>query len=229
MHGRKDLLIAISFNPYAPRDGGGRRGAKERKARIIAITDSRLSPIAARRRPLLRDQGRRSPPVPLPDRIAVPRATLVISYATASDAKAKRRQRSDRMHARFTLIGAGRIGRIHAAQHRAPSAAPRSLTSRDADARPRASLAQQLAREDRRSGRRGDATRDVDAVLIASSTDTHADWIERCAARRQGRASARSRSTSMRARQRVRASGAGGRHSAATSASTGATTRRSCA
>jgi DNA-binding MurR/RpiR family transcriptional regulator len=31
----KDLLVAISFNPYAPE-----------KARIIAITDSRLSPIA---------------------------------------------------------------------------------------------------------------------------------------------------------------------------------------
>jgi DNA-binding MurR/RpiR family transcriptional regulator len=42
----KDLLIAISFNPYAPETAQVAESATERKARIIAITDSRLSPIA---------------------------------------------------------------------------------------------------------------------------------------------------------------------------------------
>ena len=71
----KDLLIAISFHPYANGDGGDRRRArKEQKARIIAITDSRLSPIAGAADLVLRDQGRRSAPVPLADGLAVPRA-----------------------------------------------------------------------------------------------------------------------------------------------------------
>src|SRR5688500_1586734 len=43
----KDLLVAISFNPYAPETAQIATAAKERKARIIAIPDSRLSPIAA--------------------------------------------------------------------------------------------------------------------------------------------------------------------------------------
>lgn len=42
----KDLLVAISFHPYAPETADVASVAKERKARIIAITDSRLSPIA---------------------------------------------------------------------------------------------------------------------------------------------------------------------------------------
>ncbi len=42
----KDLLIAISFHPYAPETAEVAAVAKERKARIVAITDSRLSPIA---------------------------------------------------------------------------------------------------------------------------------------------------------------------------------------
>jgi DNA-binding MurR/RpiR family transcriptional regulator len=46
MMGAKDLLIAISFNPYASETAQVAATAKERKARIIAITDSRLSPIA---------------------------------------------------------------------------------------------------------------------------------------------------------------------------------------
>ena len=46
MMGAKDLLVAISFNPYAPETAQVAAAAKERKARIIAITDSRLSPIA---------------------------------------------------------------------------------------------------------------------------------------------------------------------------------------
>lgn len=47
MLGAKDLLVAISFNPYASETAQIATAAKERKARIIAITDSRLSPIAS--------------------------------------------------------------------------------------------------------------------------------------------------------------------------------------
>jgi DNA-binding MurR/RpiR family transcriptional regulator len=47
MLGAKDLLVAISFNPYAPETAQIAAAAKERKARSIAITDSRLSPIAS--------------------------------------------------------------------------------------------------------------------------------------------------------------------------------------
>jgi DNA-binding MurR/RpiR family transcriptional regulator len=42
----KDLLIATSFHPYAPETVEIATACKEQKARIIAITDSRLSPIA---------------------------------------------------------------------------------------------------------------------------------------------------------------------------------------
>jgi myo-inositol 2-dehydrogenase / D-chiro-inositol 1-dehydrogenase len=81
---------------------------------------------------------------------------------------------------RFTLIGAGRIGRIHAGNiARHPLA--RLAYVADPDTRAAESLAQQF------SARTIDlesavTARDVDAVLIGSSTDTHADWIERCAA-----------------------------------------------
>lgn len=81
---------------------------------------------------------------------------------------------------RFTLIGAGRIGRIHAeniARH--PQATLACVA--DADAAAAQEVAQRWSAKvvslDSAVG--GD---DVDAVLIASSTDTHADWIERCAA-----------------------------------------------
>lgn len=43
----KDLLIAISFQPYAAETVEIVSSTREQKARIIAITDSRLSPIAA--------------------------------------------------------------------------------------------------------------------------------------------------------------------------------------
>lgn len=43
----KDLLIAISFQPYASETVDIVSSTREQKARIIAITDSRLSPIAA--------------------------------------------------------------------------------------------------------------------------------------------------------------------------------------
>jgi myo-inositol 2-dehydrogenase/D-chiro-inositol 1-dehydrogenase len=81
---------------------------------------------------------------------------------------------------RFTLIGAGRIGKIHAeniARH--PQATLAYVA--DADSAAAADLAQRWSAKavglDAAVG-----SSDVDAVLIASSTDTHADWIERCAA-----------------------------------------------
>jgi len=42
----KDLLIATSFHPYAPETAEIAAACKEQKARIIAITDSRISPVA---------------------------------------------------------------------------------------------------------------------------------------------------------------------------------------
>jgi DNA-binding MurR/RpiR family transcriptional regulator len=42
----KDLLIAISFHPYAAETAEVTQACKEQKARIMAITDSALSPIA---------------------------------------------------------------------------------------------------------------------------------------------------------------------------------------
>lgn len=81
---------------------------------------------------------------------------------------------------RFTLIGAGRIGKIHAESiARNPQAKLAYVADADSAA------ATDLAR--RWSAQVVDldaavARSDIDAVLIASSTDTHADWIERCAA-----------------------------------------------
>jgi DNA-binding MurR/RpiR family transcriptional regulator len=43
----KDLLIAISFRPYANETIEIVNATREQKAKIIAITDSRLSPIAS--------------------------------------------------------------------------------------------------------------------------------------------------------------------------------------
>ncbi len=81
---------------------------------------------------------------------------------------------------RFLLIGAGRIGRIHA-ENIARSERAELVAIADADGKAAGDLAQRwrcrtVATDDAL------ATPDIDAVLIASSTDTHADWIERCAA-----------------------------------------------
>ncbi|HEY8509323.1 MAG TPA: inositol 2-dehydrogenase [Steroidobacteraceae bacterium] len=80
---------------------------------------------------------------------------------------------------RFTLIGAGRIGRIHAGNIASHPQAKLAYVA-DADAAAARALA------DRWSAKtisldEAVTAQDVDAVLIASSTDTHADWIERCA------------------------------------------------
>jgi DNA-binding MurR/RpiR family transcriptional regulator len=42
-----DVMIAISFEPYAPETVEAVRAAHERGAKVIAITDSQLSPLAA--------------------------------------------------------------------------------------------------------------------------------------------------------------------------------------
>ena len=81
---------------------------------------------------------------------------------------------------RFLLIGAGRIGRIHAENIARSERAALTLVA-DADAKAASDLA---ARWNARAVAPDQALAqsDIDAVLIASSTDTHADWIERCAA-----------------------------------------------
>jgi myo-inositol 2-dehydrogenase/D-chiro-inositol 1-dehydrogenase len=81
---------------------------------------------------------------------------------------------------RFLLIGAGRIGRIHA-ENIARSERAALAAVADADAKAASDLA---ARWKARTVALDEALGlpDIDAVLIASSTDTHADWIERCAA-----------------------------------------------
>lgn len=81
---------------------------------------------------------------------------------------------------RFILIGAGRIGRIHA-QNIARNPRAKLVAVADADAKAASELAAQYAGRTV-SPQDALAAGDVDAVLVASSTDTHADWIERCAA-----------------------------------------------
>jgi myo-inositol 2-dehydrogenase/D-chiro-inositol 1-dehydrogenase len=81
---------------------------------------------------------------------------------------------------RFTLIGAGRIGRIHGeniARH--PQATLACVT--DSDPAAAHELAQRWSAMVVPLDSAVDRD-DIDAVVIASSTDTHADWIERCAA-----------------------------------------------
>ena len=79
----------------------------------------------------------------------------------------------------FGLIGAGRIGRIHGGNIRAlPGATLAAVTDFDAQA------AQAFAAETGAEASSAEAilaSRDIDAVLICSPTDTHADLIERAA------------------------------------------------
>ncbi|HXV40929.1 MAG TPA: inositol 2-dehydrogenase [Steroidobacteraceae bacterium] len=80
----------------------------------------------------------------------------------------------------FALFGAGRIGRIHADNLRAhPRAAIRYVVDVDAAACARIAEATGAARADAATAL-ADGT--VDALLIASPTDTHADLIEAGAA-----------------------------------------------
>src|SRR5690242_2458836 len=75
---------------------------------------------------------------------------------------------------RFLLIGAGRIGRIHA-ENIVRGGASSLLAVTDADPRAAAELARKWSC---RTVHPDDALAqpDIDAVLVASSTDTHADW-----------------------------------------------------
>jgi myo-inositol 2-dehydrogenase/D-chiro-inositol 1-dehydrogenase len=80
---------------------------------------------------------------------------------------------------RIGLLGAGRIGRIHAGS---VAAHPKAQLAAVADAE--AQAAQNLAASTGASMSSVDAIiadPDIDAVLICTPTDTHADLIERCA------------------------------------------------
>jgi myo-inositol 2-dehydrogenase / D-chiro-inositol 1-dehydrogenase len=80
---------------------------------------------------------------------------------------------------RFGLIGAGRIGRIHAGN---VSAHPKARLVAVSDAH--APAAEALAVQTGAEMRQADAiltSKDIDAVMICSPTDTHADLIERAA------------------------------------------------
>lgn len=81
---------------------------------------------------------------------------------------------------RFGLIGAGRIGKVHAlAVQNVPGAKIVAVT--DVITEAAATLAQQLQAEVISVDDMFSAGR-VDAIIIASSTDTHAPLIKRCAA-----------------------------------------------
>ncbi|MBK8452199.1 MAG: inositol 2-dehydrogenase [Thiofilum sp.] len=80
---------------------------------------------------------------------------------------------------RFGLIGAGRIGKVHAL---AVQAVPNALITAVADVVPAAAeaLAQQLGAQVVSIEEMFNSSH-VDAYIIASSTDTHADYLMRCA------------------------------------------------
>ena len=86
---------------------------------------------------------------------------------------------------RLGLIGAGRIGRIHGSNVQAQAGA-RLAAVTDADAR---ETGAEAASVDAILG-----SAEIDAILICTPTDTHADLVERGARRSSGR----SRSTSPR-------------------------------
>ena len=81
------------------------------------------------------------------------------------------------MTVRFGLLGAGRIGKVHA---KAISSNPKAQLVAVADAMPKA--AEDLATQYGCVVRTVDnilAASDIDAVVICTPTDTHADLIER--------------------------------------------------
>ena len=91
MLGSKDLLIATSFAPYAPETVEIVAAAKQRKTRIIAITDSRLSPIAARRTSCFEIKDAEVRQFRSLTASLCLAQTLVISYAFGLDGKARAR------------------------------------------------------------------------------------------------------------------------------------------
>jgi myo-inositol 2-dehydrogenase/D-chiro-inositol 1-dehydrogenase len=81
---------------------------------------------------------------------------------------------------RIGLLGAGRIGKIHGTNI-AESRDARLVALADADARAAAALAATTGAEVRTADDIV-AAKDIDAVVIGTPTDTHADLIEKCAA-----------------------------------------------
>jgi myo-inositol 2-dehydrogenase/D-chiro-inositol 1-dehydrogenase len=80
---------------------------------------------------------------------------------------------------RFGLLGAGRIGKIHGGNIAASPDATLVAVA-DADQAAAKSLAEKTGAAVR-SGAEIIAANDIDAVLIGTPTDTHADLIEKCA------------------------------------------------
>src|SRR5882757_397013 len=81
------------------------------------------------------------------------------------------------MTIRFALLGAGRIGKVHA---RAVTGNPDAKLVAVADALPKA--AEDIARQygcEIRTIAQIVAAKDIDAVVICTPTDTHADLIEK--------------------------------------------------
>ena len=120
MLGPKDLLIATSFRPYAQQTATSSTSAA--RARRPRHRDQRQPALADRAqcRPLLRGQGRGVPQVPLADGVALPRADAGDQLRLPADGR--RASAADVMKT-FALFGAGRIGRIHAANIRAHAGA----------------------------------------------------------------------------------------------------------
>ena len=85
--------------------------------------------------------------------------------------------------AKFGILGAGRIGKLHAATI---AASPRASVSYVADAIPEAAASLAASVGARTASVEEVIASDVDAILIATPTDTHADLIE--AAARAGKA-----------------------------------------
>src|ERR1700681_4900882 len=84
---------------------------------------------------------------------------------------------------RFGLLGAGRIGKLHGGNiAQSPDAELVALA--DADPAAAKALAQKTGAAVRTVAEII-AAKDIDAVVIATPTDTHADLIEKCAAARK--------------------------------------------
>jgi myo-inositol 2-dehydrogenase / D-chiro-inositol 1-dehydrogenase len=86
------------------------------------------------------------------------------------------------MTLRFGLLGAGRIGKVHA---RAIAGNPDARLAAVADALPDAALAAEC-RAETWSIQAIEAAEDIDAVVICTPTDTHANLIERFATTGKG-------------------------------------------
>ncbi len=178
MMGPGDLLIATSFRPYAQQtadivnEAAERQGEGDRDQRQPAVADR------APRRPLLRGQGRGVPQVPLADGVALPRADARHQLRVPVDGPRRRQPAGMKT---FALFGAGRIGRIHAANIAAHARRPPQVRRRRRrrGRRPRSRPPRGAAVADTKSAL---ADAGVDALLVASPTDTHADLIEAGAA-----------------------------------------------